>query len=486
MPLPLILAGIGVAVTAIASGWAIHKSRSATNDNNRAEHRSYAPNQGENRNDDNERISSNQNRDSDNISILERHIHDLTIAMDRLGDLELSVLEDLLEYTNLIEEIRNLPSFASLNDSTLLIQRYYFPEYIRQASLGASVLHNRINALQHISSGTIGGFAAAGAVRASFIALNINRTSNEFSISLLSGPALLNATLKALHEDMFSRICDNIEFTPTIFDVSFLGIGIVIGDVIYILKDFHPSNISDISEPQMSNRNSIIQILCKRIKNMITCANIYYNTIKKFHNRYQQITIKIKSITKYKTDWNLYSILEKRAIENYSALVSILFNMCEVQITKASRHQNKSNSMKSINYEGIRHIKKIANETWKQIAPAFEALDMSNPPDNAPSYSAENGNYETDIDQTVDNETDIDQTVDDETLDDETGIDETGIDETVDDVNEIDSNESIDDAEQTNEEINKYVFVDAHDHQSTITSDPNLYIIDLSYDVDEF
>ena len=112
--------------------------------------------------------------------------------MDRLGKLELEILQSFQKFSDIFERIQNKPEFRAFKHGDVTIPTYS-PEDLKKVSVGAGVL---LGGLSGAALGTAGGFAAAGATTAAVMALGTASTGT--AIASLSGAAATNATLAAL------------------------------------------------------------------------------------------------------------------------------------------------------------------------------------------------------------------------------------------------------------------------------------------------
>ena len=113
-----------------------------------------------------------------------------TAAMDRLGKLELEILQSFQKFSDIFERIQNKPEFTRLSSTVTSTIPTYSPEDLKEVSVGAGVL---LGGLSGAALGTAGGFAAAGATTAAVMALGTASTGT--AIASLSGAAATNATL---------------------------------------------------------------------------------------------------------------------------------------------------------------------------------------------------------------------------------------------------------------------------------------------------
>lgn len=177
MPLPLLLGGAAAIAGAVGIGSAVHGGVKMKEAN------------------DTMKLAENKHKEA--IARFEAQNKKTTTDMDRLGKMELEILDSFQRFSNIFEQIHNRPEFKSYNKEDVSIPAYNAEE-LKQVSVGAGVL---LGGLGGAAVGTAGGFAAAGATTAAVMALGTASTGT--AIASLSGVAATNATLAAL-----GRRCD--------------------------------------------------------------------------------------------------------------------------------------------------------------------------------------------------------------------------------------------------------------------------------------
>ena len=138
MPLPLILGAAAAVAGAAGVGSAIHggvKMKKA-----------------------NDTMKQTQEAHTANVRRFEIRNERCTAAMDRLGKLELEILQSFQKFSDIFERIQNKPEFRAFKHGDVTIPTYS-PEDLKKVSVGAGVL---LGGLSGAALGTAGGFAAAG------------------------------------------------------------------------------------------------------------------------------------------------------------------------------------------------------------------------------------------------------------------------------------------------------------------------------------
>ena len=100
--------------------------------------------------------------------------------------------------------------------------------------------------------------------------------------------------------------------------------------------------------------NKIVDYLNK----LTNAANGFFSCRKSVERIYKRHLEKLEEIEKHKVNWNDFTPEEKLCVENLVLAVSVLYQMCKVQLVlKTSGKQ-----LNQINYSEINKAKKNANE----------------------------------------------------------------------------------------------------------------------------
>ena len=140
----------------------------------------------------NDTMKSAQAQHERNQARFEKQNASTNAIMDRLGKLELEILDSFQKFSDTFEKIQNRPQFKEYSQEGVTLPQYD-PEELKKVSVGAGVL---LGGLGGAAMGTAGGFAASGAAAAAVMALGTASTGT--AIASLSGAAAVNATLAAL------------------------------------------------------------------------------------------------------------------------------------------------------------------------------------------------------------------------------------------------------------------------------------------------
>lgn len=337
MPLPLIL-GIGAAVAGVAGvGSGIHgavKMKEAS-----------------------DTMQEAKNRHERNIRKFEEQNKYTTISMDKLGKLELDILHTFGEFSDVFEKIQNRPVFAEYNKNGVKLPTYN-GEKLKEVSVGAGVL---LGGLGGAGLGTAGGFAAAGATTAAVMALGTASTGT--AIASLSGAAATNATLAALGGGAIAAGGGGMALGTTILGATTLGVGLLVGGVIFNIAGGKLSDKADDAWNQMLKAEVEIEKLCRYLKDLRELSNNYQKSLGEVNELYTMHLTELKRIVNVwgHNDWNTFTDEEKRITENTVLLVGLLYSMCKVELVKKSTQKDGMNTINQADakkaMENATHVK---------------------------------------------------------------------------------------------------------------------------------
>lgn len=341
MPLPFIL-GAGAAIAGIVgAGSAIHGAVEMK--------------------DANDTMKSAQKRHDGNVAKFKTENDATCKQMDTLGKVELGILNSFEDFSNTIEKIQNRPEFQEYKRNGIILPKYN-KEELKNVSVGAGVL---LGGLGGAAVGAAGGYAAAGATTAAVMALGTASTGT--AIASLSGVAATNATLAALGGGAIAAGGGGMALGTTILGATTLGVGILVGGIIFNLVGGSLSDKADDAWAQMLKAEKEINTVCSYLNDLKTIAADYTHSLNKVKDKYLESFNFISYVVNkmHKTDWNDFTREERLATENSVLLVGLLYKMCQVNLVNQSQ---SGNGMNTINRDGINKVYREASHLLKEIA----------------------------------------------------------------------------------------------------------------------
>lgn len=279
-------------------------------------------------------------------------------SMDTLGELELEILKSFEEFSNVIEKIQNRPQFEQYKKDGIEIPKYD-KEALKKVSVGAGVL---LGGLGGATVGTAGGFAAAGATKVAVMVLG--KASTGTAIASLSGAAATKATVAAIGGGAIAAGGGGIALGTTILGATTLGVGFLVGGVIFNATGSKLSSKADEAYSQMKKAEATINKACDHLKDLESTANIYVSSLESVRKKYLESFNFISYIVNKlnKVDWNQFTDQEKLATENTVLLVGLLYKMCQVSLVIKAENEEELNTInKEEVEETIENSKQVLN-----------------------------------------------------------------------------------------------------------------------------
>ena len=284
--------------------------------------------------------------------------------MDDLGRLELTILSSFKSYIDCVEIIKNRPSFAKIEIDNVEIPKFDNKE-LQDASVGDAVL---LGGIGGAAIGTAGGFAASGATTAAVMALGTASTGA--AISGLSGVAATNATLAALGGGSLATGGGGMALGSAILGGATLGVGLLVGGIIFSLCGSKVSDKADTAYSQMLENEKKINKICDFLEQIDSVANMYKADLNKAYDLYNTEFAKMETAVirnigaDNKVDWRILDDNEKKAVSNTTLLVGLLYHMCKVKLVNKSEDDAEVNV---INHTEIDEVHNKCTNTLQAI-----------------------------------------------------------------------------------------------------------------------
>lgn len=305
-------------------------------------------------------VKSAEKRHEQNIEKFKQEEKKTCVDMDKLGKLELEILNSFKAFSDVFEKIKNRPIFEEYSKNGVTLPKYD-GERIKEVSVGAGVL---LGGIGGAGLGAAGGFAAAGATTATVMALGTASTGT--AIASLNGVAATNATLALLGGGTLKAGGGGIVAGTAALGATTLGVGLLVGGIIF---NFAGEKLSDQAYDawnQMLNAEKKINDICTYLVELQETSKNYYDTLSKVNAMYQYYLRRLEFIVNIQgdTNWNLFTNEEKLITKNTVDLVNLLYHMCKVELVLQSENENDINR---INSEKVQKSIKDANTVLNDI-----------------------------------------------------------------------------------------------------------------------
>lgn len=263
-------------------------------------------------------------------------------SMDRLGMKELEVIDSFGKFSDLVERIQNRPEFKPYEKDGITLPAYD-PAEIKGASIGAGVL---LGGMGGAALGTAGGVAASGATMAAVMAFGTASTGT--AIASLSGAAATNAALAALGGGAIAYGGGGIAAGTAVLGASTLGVGLLVGGVIFNIVGSSMSSKAHEGIREARREEQEVTKVVVYLRDLKMYADKYYDTICRLYAEYERQLARLDTIVNVygKTDWHSYLNFEKEVFQNLVLLVSMLYQMGQVNLVKQT---DKKDGMNEVN-----------------------------------------------------------------------------------------------------------------------------------------
>lgn len=277
------------------------------------------------------------------VEELERRNKLTCIEMDKLGHLELEVMDSITtDFSEFIKKFQCRPIFESMK-----LEGVSLPSLDEQQIKDISVcIKALIGALGGCALGTAGGIAASGAV--GIITLTYGTASTGTVISSLSGAAATNAALAALGGGAISAGGGGMAAGATLLEASAWGVSLMIGGVIFDLFGSHQMKQAEKIQEEVIEEEKKVEKICFFLDKLKKYAIDYYATLNEVYSLYKSYLKELYKIKKSK--WAFFTKKERTKVQNTVMLVGLLNQMCQTPLVLESKDKSEINK---INEKGI-------------------------------------------------------------------------------------------------------------------------------------
>lgn len=187
------------------------------------------------------------------------------------------------------------------------------------------------------------------------------------AISALSGAAATNATLAALGGGSLAAGGGGIALGTTILGAATLGVGLLVGGVIFSCTGSKLSSKAEKAWEQMVSNEQRINKICNYLFDLQRTAERYNATLLRMRSLYMKQLDKMRNIiesyNEKHVNWQILSSEEQLVIENMVLIVGVFYNMCKVQLVRKSSNSEQN----VINKTEISKVEKDANDVMSQM-----------------------------------------------------------------------------------------------------------------------
>lgn len=284
-----------------------------------------------------------------NLEILRRTQRKAAAEMDKLGELELIILDRFKEFQDVLEQVEHRPVFPPYYKDGITLSKYDGAE-IKKASVGAGILLEETGGAEW---GAVGGFAAAGAATAALTAFKTASTCT--AIASPNGVSVTNMTLTAMSAGVLD-LGENGGGTA-VLGMSKLGVGFLVGGLLFNSSDTRLFGKASEAVSQVFEAKEKIDRICFYLEDLVDTSNRYYTSLYEVNKAFERHLEGLKTIVTLldHKDWNTFTDEEKGVAENTVLLVGLLYNMCKVKLVLKAKHEEEVNTINSYSVEASMH-----------------------------------------------------------------------------------------------------------------------------------
>lgn len=289
----------------------------------------------------NDRMKNINSRHERNLKRQSSTFNRTTNCLDELGKLEFDILASFKGFADLIEYVQGRPEFKTLSIDGIELPKYNHKE-LEQISIGANAIKATLGGA---AIGTAGGLAAAGATTAAVAAVGTAGTG--VAISTLSGAAATNATLAALGGGTLAAGGGGMALGTAVLGASTLGVGLLVGGVIFNVVGDSVSEKADTAEQEMLKTEIAIDKICNYLNELRPYAKKYKECLERVNAIYRKTVNELADIILHqkKVEWSEFNPHEKMLMNNAVDLVALLRYMCKVKLVEQTNSKDKTNSI---------------------------------------------------------------------------------------------------------------------------------------------
>lgn len=167
-----------------------------------------------------------------------------------------------------------------------------------------------------------------------------------------TGSLCINATLAALGGGAIAAGGGGIALGTTILGATTLGVGLLVGGIIFNVTGTKLSDKADEAYRQAKKTEEEVDKICKYLSKLSKYARKFKKSLSMVENSYKEHVNKLDDIinTQGKTHWSDFTDDEKQITENAVLLVGLLYKMCQVQLVLKDKDEDGQNE---VNVKGV-------------------------------------------------------------------------------------------------------------------------------------
>ena len=133
----------------------------------------------------------------------------------------------------------------------------------------------------------------------------------------------------------------------TILGATTLGVGLLVGGIIFNVTGTKLSEKADEAYSQASKTEKEVDEICLYLSRLENSARSFKKTLTSVEEEYKKHMQILDHVINYegKTDWNEFSAKDQKVTENTVLLVGMLYKMCQVQLVIKNKDKDAQNTI---------------------------------------------------------------------------------------------------------------------------------------------
>lgn len=261
-------------------------------------------------------------RKKDAVDAEEKHT---TETLDELGRLKLDVWKSFQRFSDAFEKIKNKPQFIGNKE-----EKYSFTsmELDDIENISITALNILGSSVLSAGAGALAGFAAYGGT----VAIGVASTGT--AISSLSGVAAYNATMAALGGGSIAAGGGGMALGSAVLCGAVAGPILAVGGLLLNAKGNSSLKKADEVRDEVDDAIRIMNQSLNYLKKLELTSKKLHDELKKTYEVYEKQVSILEYLVHKETDYNNYSLDERRVVDNNIMLVKLLKEITQIDLIK--------------------------------------------------------------------------------------------------------------------------------------------------------
>ena len=275
-----------------------------------------------------------QEQNEKNLMRFEACSKQLDQSLEALGRQRIVITKNFNIFVNAFEKIHNRPEFNRGEDSE-------FPEFNFDEIKNVSVVATQ---LLGTTVGAIGGsvLSTAAATGTTTLVMALGKASTGTKIATLHGAALEKAIYAALGGGAKAVGGGGIALGTMILNAASLGVGMLVEGLAMAYAGSKAKKAADNAKAEMEKNETVIyDAINMQLEVTHSVDDMKKASVDICNHVYKPLVLKMKKLVEEKTDWNDFTEVEKKLVENNILTVQILHFLNNTHLYKVNKLNEK-------------------------------------------------------------------------------------------------------------------------------------------------